>query len=180
MKDLSLHILDIVQNSIDAKATQISISIVEDTFKDTYTIVMTDNGVGMSNEELGQVVDPFYTTKIKKTGLGIPLLKQHTEMTGGNLSIQPGVKNGLVVCAQFGRSHIDRQPTGAIASTLTAIIRANPTLEISYQHKVDAKEFSLSTKTIKKELRGVSIASMEVINFLKELIEENLKEIEAQ
>ena len=179
MKEISLHILDIVQNSVQANATEIEISIEESSQMDLYTVTIIDNGDGMSCETINRVLDPFFTTKNKKTGLGIPLLKQHAELTGGKLEIESTLNVGTTVRTNFIRSNIDRQPLGEIESTLSGIFRSFPNADFSYTHKVDNKEFFISTKEIKNELDGVSITSHEVISFIKELILENITEIGA-
>lgn len=175
MKELSLHILDLIQNSIQAKATIISISIEEDSKQDTYTICINDNGSGMNEETKKQILNPFFTTKNKKTGLGIPLLKQHAELTGGSIEIKTSLGKGTSVKAVFGLNHFDRQPLGDITGTLTGLIRSYPDLDFEYTHTKDKKEFTFSTTEIKNELEGLSIASGEVINFIKEMIDSNLK-----
>ena len=89
MKDLSMHIMDILQNSTRAKATEITLEVLEDKAKDTLTLVFKDNGCGMDAETVQKVVNPFFTTRTtRKVGLGLPLLKQNTEQTGGSLDIQ--------------------------------------------------------------------------------------------
>lgn len=179
MKELSLHILDLVQNSIHANANEIRISIIEDIEKDLYQINISDNGMGMNNETLKNVLDPFFTTKNKKTGLGIPLLIQHAELTGGDTQIESELNKGTKVIANFIHSSIDRQPMGDITSTLSGLIRSYPQIEFEYKHVVNKSEFSLSTKELKEQLDGLPINSQEVIAFIRELIEGNLNEINA-
>ena len=86
MKELSLNILDIVQNSVSAKATLIEILLAET--DETLRITIKDNGKGMSPDFLSTVMDPFSTTrKTRKVGMGIPLFKLAAEQTGGELTI---------------------------------------------------------------------------------------------
>jgi hypothetical protein len=179
MKELSLHILDITQNSIQAGATLIEIEVIENSKLNIYNISIEDNGKGMCENELKQVFDPFYTSKDKKTGLGLPLLKQHTEMAGGNLQIisNPGI--GTKVIASFQLNHFDRQPMGHIAQTIVSIVRANPELDFVYRHKVNSRDFSIDTREIKSELGKIPITSSEVMNFLEEMIRDNLCEMNA-
>lgn len=179
MKELSLHILDLVQNSVHAKADTIAISIYESSDSDKYEISISDNGCGMNAETLTNILDPFFTTKSKKTGLGIPLLKQHAELTGGDINIKSEINTGTKVTAHFIRSSIDRQPLGDITSTLTGLIRSYPNIDFEYQHKVDNESFTFSTKEMKAELDGIPLQSAEIIGFIAELIEGNLKEINA-
>ena len=119
MKDLSSHMMDIVQNSIRAEASWIQIRICEDPEADLFLIEIQDNGCGMDEATLARVRDPFFTSRtVRKVGLGIPLLQQNAERTGGKVSIvsQPG--QGTTLTARFGHSHLDRPPLGDVAETL--------------------------------------------------------------
>ncbi len=175
MKEISQHILDLVQNSIQAHASLIGIEINENQKEDSFLFTITDNGDGMYKATLSRVIDPFFTTKNKKTGLGIPLLRQHTEITGGRIEIVSKPGKGTRITGIFGFSHLDRQPLGDITGTITGLIRAYPLLDFEYTHRANNQTFNLSTQEIKKELEGISIANGEVIEFIKELISENLK-----
>jgi hypothetical protein len=177
MKELSLHILDLVQNSVQAKAKNIEIVITEDYSMNLFSISIKDDGTGMNKETMQQILDPFFTTKNKKTGLGIPLLKQHAELTGGNIEIESIKDSGTKVTATFGHSHFDRQPLGDLTGTLIGLIRSYPDLDIYYKHEIEKREFEFSTKEIKQELKGISIASSEIIEFIKEMIQSNLNDI---
>lgn len=179
MKEISLHILDIVQNSIHAEASQVQIDINELVHNDKLILSVTDNGYGMDEEKLKNVLDPFFTTKNKKTGLGIPLLRQHAEQTGGGLIIESEPGRGTKIEAVFGLAHLDRQPMGNISETMTSLIRMNSGIRFIYTHRVDDKNFVLDTREIEKELEGLSIGSPEIIGFLKDMIKENLTEIGA-
>ncbi len=174
MKELSLHILDLVQNSIQANANSICISINENTETDLFSITITDNGKGMDTKTLELILDPFFTTKGKKTGLGIPLLKQHAELTGGSVSIESQPGQGTKVSARFGYSHIDRQPMGDIIGTIISIVRAYPDIDLEYLHSINNKQISFKTKEIKTELDGVPITTPEVLTFIKEMLNEQL------
>ena len=129
MKDLSSHMMDIVQNSIRAEASWIQIRICEDPEADLFLIEIQDNGCGMDEATLARVRDPFFTSRtVRKVGLGIPLLQQNAERTGGKVSIvsQPG--QGTTLTARFGHSHLDRPPLGDVAETLTLLAAANPAI----------------------------------------------------
>lgn len=177
MKELSLHILDLVQNSVHAKADEICIEILERSKEDSYQICIRDNGSGMDAETLKNILNPFFTTKRKKTGLGIPLLTQHAELTGGEVTIDSEVGKGTGVIAKFVRSSIDRQPLGDMAGTMTGLIRSYPGINFEYIHVIDEKKFTFSTREITEELDGVPLQSAEVIGFIKELIVGNLTEM---
>jgi hypothetical protein len=177
MKEISLHILDIVQNSIHAGASVIKIYISENNSQNLFEVKITDNGAGMDKETLNQITDPFFTTGNKKTGLGIPLLKQHTEATGGKLIIESEKGKGTIVDALFINDHMDRQPLGDIASTITGLVRTCPDIEFIYRHSYNSKHFTFDTNEIKKELDGIQINNNEIISFLNDMIKENLEEI---
>jgi hypothetical protein len=131
----------------------------------------------MSKDTIAKILDPFFTTKNKKTGLGIPLLKQHAELAGGNVTIQSETAKGTTVKAILRHAHFDRQPLGDMIGTFTGLIRAYPGIDFIYEHSVNEKSFVLKTSEIKEELQGVPIVSPEVIEFIKEMMEENLKAI---
>lgn len=179
MKELSLHILDIVQNSIHAKATKIEIKILEDLKANILSITITDNGSGMKKEVIENILDPFFTTKNKKTGLGIPLFKQHAELAGGDLILKSEPGKGTELKATFEHDNFDRQPMGNIVQTIVSLIRSNPEIDYIYQHKVNKKEFELNMVEIKQELEGLPVNSPEIIGFLEQMMSENLKEIGA-
>lgn len=177
MKELSLHILDLVQNSIHAYANLIQITITETQANNMLLICLEDNGCGMGPQAIDNVLNPFYTTKNKKTGLGIPLLKQHAELAGGTIEISSQVDVGTRLTATFGLDNIDRQPMGDLTGTLVNLIRANPEINFDYEHRVDDKKFNFSTREIKEEIDGIAINTPEILKFIKELISENLQDI---
>jgi len=180
MKELSLNILDIVQNSIRAKADEISIEIMELESSDLYRIIIIDNGTGIPDEILDTVTDPFLTTRTKrKMGLGLPLLKYHAELTGGNLAIKPGICRGTEVKATFSCKHIDRQPLGDIAGVIVMLIASNAQISFIYYHITEKGEYIFSTKEIKEYLEVESLSDRVLLNDLRSIINENLKEIDA-
>jgi hypothetical protein len=181
MKDLSLHILDIVQNSISAGARLIEILIIEDKAKDLYTLIIKDDGKGMDEEMLTQVTDPFFTTRTtRKVGLGIPLLKLNAERTGGSFSIDSSTGKGTILTATFKLSHIDRLPDGDIPGTIVLLSASNPTLEFIYTHKTPAGEYTFDTREIKEVLGDIKINDLAIYPYLKELIAGNLRELKQQ
>jgi len=178
MKDLSMHIMDIVQNSIVAKATVIQIDIVEDIIDDSFTIMIKDNGKGMDAEMLKNVTDPYCTSRTtRKVGLGIPLLKQSAELTGGQFAIESELGKGTTLSARFVHSSIDRQPLGDIAGTIVLTASANPSIEFIYTHTINNRSYCFDTREVKEVLGDIPISNLEIIKYLREMIEENLKEI---
>ncbi|HEX2920017.1 MAG TPA: ATP-binding protein [Bacteroidales bacterium] len=177
MIELSLNILDIVQNSIRAGAEEISIEISESKRKDKLEVVINDNGSGIPPEILPTVDDPFTTTRTtRKTGLGLPLLKYHAEITGGRISIESSGK-GTSVKALFGLSHIDRQPLGDIEGVMTILISANPGIELLYKHNTDNGLYSFSTIETKEALGIERFDDYSLLEDIKQMIRENLEDI---
>jgi signal transduction histidine kinase len=178
MRDISMHILDIIGNSVRAGATLVEVSILEKTKEDTLQLSIKDNGCGMDKETIALAMDPFFTSrKTRKVGLGIPLLQQNAQLSGGDISIQSEPEKGTEIGANFIRSHIDRPPLGDIAGTISLMVGGNPSVEFTFQHVLDNEKFSFDSREIKQILDGVEITEPKVINFIKQMIEENLHEI---
>ncbi len=180
MNALSLNILDIVQNSLRAKADIISIGIDESATKDRYLITITDNGAGIPGEILDKVTDPFVTTRTRRrTGFGLPLLKYHAEITGGVLKIESEPGKGTEVSAVFSFSHFDRQPLGDISGVLAILIATNPGIIFSYRHCTDTGEYYFNSNETKEFLEVDNFNDSGLLKDIKAMINENLKEINA-
>ncbi|MDY0044729.1 MAG: ATP-binding protein, partial [Syntrophales bacterium] len=129
MEELSMHILDIADNSTRAGATHIRIIVNESKMRDTLAVTIADNGSGMDEETKMKARDPFFTTKtVRKIGLGIPLIEQAAKAAGGEFSIESEKGKGTCVTATFKLSHIDRQPLGRLVETIITLIAGNPTV----------------------------------------------------
>lgn len=180
MNEIALHILDIVQNSIRAQATKIEVMINEVPGENLYEMIINDNGKGMTDTQLKEVEDPFFTTRTtRKVGMGIALLKQNAEQTGGRLEVKSEPRNGTVLKAVFQHQHVDRPVLGDMAGTMTLLIGANPQIRFIYSHQTPLSTFDFDTDEVLEELDGVPINDPEILRALKELIEENLELIEA-
>ncbi len=177
MRDLSLHILDIVQNSIKARASVITLHIGEMT-NNTLVLEIDDNGVGMDYDLLTKVEDPFVTSRTtRKIGLGIPLLKESALKCEGKFNINSEINIGTKVFATFSINHIDRLPIGDISETMITVISANPDIHLILFLDSLKGEFKLDTNEINKMLNGVSINEFAVLKWLKEYIDEGIKNI---
>ena len=175
MDEIASHIIDIVANSVTARATDISIDIEKDTYRNLLSLHVKDNGAGMDKETEEKVLDPFYTTKKgKKVGLGVPLLKGTAETTGGTFRLSSVVGQGTEIFATFDLSHPDLPPLGNIRDTMLVLVIGNPDTDFRFSLKVDSKQFVLDTKEIKHLLEGVPINHPEVITFLSKYIDENM------
>ena len=151
MEDLSLHILDIVENSITAGAKKIEIKIIEEKKKDSLTIEITDDGKGMDEKTLKKVMDPFFTTRnTRKVGLGLPFLAQSAEESGGSIKIESEPDKKTTVKATFGYSHIDRKPFGDVGETLKVLIVGNPDINFIFEYQKDGVKNLLDTEGFKK------------------------------
>ncbi len=178
MKDLSLHLMDIVQNSIVAGADHISLNlkIAENPLRLICEII--DNGCGMEADFLEKVTDPFKTTRTtREVGLGIPLLKLSAEMTGGNLTLESTPRKGTTVCATFYVGHIDRIPVGDISETVTMLIAAHPDILWTISFFSYKTDFILDTNDLKQQLDGVPINHTDVLEWIQNTINEGMKAV---
>src|SRR6056297_3604311 len=156
MKELSLHILDIATNSIDAESDLIEINVEINTEKDYLRINIKDNGKGIEANKKEQIINPFYTTrKVRNVGLGIPLLKSAAEQCEGFLKIQSEENKGTEVLVEFKNSHIDRAPLGKIEESILTILNFNEKFDLIYIHDVNGKRFVFDTREIKEILGEV-------------------------
>lgn len=179
MKELSLHILDLVQNSLTAGASQVEIEVFEDFAQNRLCIAVKDNGRGMTAEQSRAALDPFVTSRTtRKVGLGLPLFKAAAEQTGGGLQIQsqPGV--GTTVQVEFQHDHLDRAPLGDMADTLVGIIALNESCRLVYRHVRNGREFRLDSEEMRGILGEVPLSHPEVVAWLGQYIKENEKSLE--
>lgn len=181
MKELSLNILDIAENSLKAGASLTEIRLVET--DDALTISISDNGTGMTKEVLQTVRNPFYTTRTtRKVGMGIPLFKMAAEQTGGELKISSKHigeypdNHGTVVTASFNKNHIDYTPLGDVVSTVITLIQGHPDSDFMFIHLLPDKEVSLDTRQLREVLGDVSLGTYEVISWIREYLLEQYSE----
>ncbi len=173
LRELALHILDLVENSIAAGATRVTIEVIEDAPADRLTIRVADNGRGMDADLAARVADPFVTTRTtRRVGLGLPFLKQAAELCNGALIIDSAQGVGTTVTAVFQNSHIDRMPMGDLPGTILTLVVGNPQVDFVYRHVVDDKTFEFDTRPIKQELGEVALSEPKVIKYLKDALKE--------
>lgn len=147
MEDLSLHILDIAENSIAAAARTIEIMIDEDRDKDLLTIEIKDDGKGMDEKTLKKALDPFYTTrKTRRVGLGLSFLAQAAEESGGEIELKSVPNEGTTTKATFRLSHPDCKPMGDINQTIRTLVVAHPEINFVYEHHKDKSTFRFDTR----------------------------------
>jgi anti-sigma regulatory factor (Ser/Thr protein kinase) len=178
MIDLAAHILDIAENSVRAGARLIEINIDEDTANDSLSIEIIDDGQGMKEEDIKKVLDPFYTTKtVRRVGLGLPLLADATQRSGGHLNLESKEGKGTTIKATFGLSHVDRQPMGDIISTLIILIAGNSDVDFLFKHRNNDRQFEMDTRTIRNEIDDIPINHPEILKYIRGILEEGFSEI---
>lgn len=173
MRELSLHILDVLENSLEAGATRIELEIVEDSASNRLTINIQDNGRGMSEETLRRVGDPFFTTRTTRhVGLGIPLFRAAAQRCNGGLTITSQVGVGTRVQAVFELHHIDRAPLGDMKSTLLGTILSSRKSDLRYRHQVDERVFEFDTAEMREMLGDVPLTHPQVREWLEQFLTE--------
>lgn len=178
MEDLSLYVLDITMNSVRAGAKNIDISLIEE--GEWLTFSVTDDGCGMSAEQVAKLSDPFFTTrKTRKVGLGVPFLKMLAEMTGGGVKIQSTPEaespdaHGTVITAVFGIHHIDFIPLGDMVETVKTLIQGSPDINFTYTHKMPDREVHLSCSELRAILGDeISLADFEILQWIGDYLKE--------
>jgi hypothetical protein len=178
LKDISLHILDIVQNSTAAAATRIRTVICADRKNGMLEITIEDNGCGMDEELLTRVTDPFSTTRTtRKVGLGIPLFKASAEQAGGSFRITSQKGVGTVVKSSYQMDNIDRPPLGDVAGVITDLSAAYPAIDFELSLECGDWKFTFSSREVRQSLGEVPISEFRVVRWLREYIGEGILEI---
>ena len=174
MRELSLNVMDIAQNSLSAGASLTQIVVEESSAEDTLTLKIIDNGRGMTAEQAARVTDPFFTTRTtRKVGLGVPLFKMAAEQTGGSFSIESEPGKGTTVTAVFKPSHIDMTPLGDINSTVGLLIYSNPDRDFIFRRERDGRSFALDTRELREILgEEVKLSAPEVSEWIQGYLKE--------
>ena len=182
MKELSLNILDVAENSVKAGASLTQILLTEQ--DGTLRLEIVDDGCGMSEDVVRSVVDPFYTTRTtRKVGMGIPLLKLACEQTGGDLSItsvteEDGPENhGTHVTATFHTDHIDFTPLGDVCSTVMTLIQGHPERDFLFRHSLGGGIVELDTRELREVLEDVPLNSYDVLSWIEGNLQEQYEEL---
>ena len=177
MKEISLNILDIAENSVKAGASLTEITVTEN--DEQLTLTVRDNGCGMTAQTLKAVTDPFYTTRTtRKVGMGLPLLKMEAEQTGGKFAITSKAESeypedhGTEVTAVFNKKHIDYTPLGDVASSIVTLIQGHPDTDFLFAHTCGSKSVTLDTRELRAVLEDVPLNSYEVLSFINNFLRE--------
>jgi hypothetical protein len=180
MEDISLHILDIAENSITAGATLIGIRLVDRRDENSFVVEIEDNGKGMTEDLVNKALDPFFTSRTTRSvGLGLSILAQSAKETGGDITIKSKAGTGTIVTAQFRPAHIDMKPLGDITETLIVLIAGNPDIDFTFDYDYDKKEdpFSFDTREVRADLENIPISAPQVLSVLRRSLSSALNDI---
>lgn len=183
LRTIADHILDIAQNSVNAGAKLVEIHIEEDPQKGVFKFVVKDDGRGMTEEELKRLFDPFYTTrdhKIRRIGLGLPMLKYACESTGGKVDVHSKKGEGTLVEAVFNTSHIDCQPVGDIAGSIFALLFSSKDVDWVIKRVYNGKTYIVDSKTLKENLSKADWENPKIMNLIREFVEELEKSVKEE
>jgi len=178
MQELSLHVLDLMQNAVEAGASRVEVEVREDPAGDRLTIRVADNGRGMAPEQAARVTDAFYTTRReRRVGLGVPLLEEAAAATGGEVKVTSVPGAGTQVEAGFGLSHLDRAPLGDMGATLATALVGRPGLRLCYRHVTDSGEFVFDSDRLREQLGEVAPDHPLVVGWLQQQVRAGLAQI---
>ncbi|MDU4962032.1 MAG: ATP-binding protein [Sporomusaceae bacterium] len=174
MREVSLHILDLVQNAVEAGAGRVRILLREDRVRDWLVLRVADNGRGMDAESCRLALDPFYSTRrTRRVGLGLPLIDMSTARCGGRLLVRSKPGQGTTVAASWRLGHMDRPPLGNLTATLKTLIIGNAERDLAYTHQVDRRRFCLSVRQLRGALAGIPFTQPDVLTWLDGYITAN-------
>ncbi|MFA5712940.1 MAG: ATP-binding protein [Bacteroidales bacterium] len=181
MNDLSLHIIDILQNSISAGATVIKLKVEESEVKNLLEIVIEDNGRGMTPKEVEGLGDPFFTSRTtRRVGMGIPLFRHSAEQSGGSLDVESQLGLGTKVTARFELNHIDRAPLGDLANSFVLTLSSYPDIAFLMEYIYNDRGYLFDSEEVKEALEGTPLYLPQVIKLLSEMISENIEELKRE
>ena len=178
MTELSLNILDIAENSVKAGASLTEIMVTVKSDANFLEIIISDNGCGMSEEQVKKVIDPFYTTRTtRKVGLGVPFFKESAEAAGGSFFIESKVGVGTTVKASYELDNIDRMPMGDLTATIHTLVTMHEDMDFLFTYKVNENEFVLDTRELREILGDISFKEYEVSQYIKDYLKENITSV---
>jgi len=179
MRELSLHLLDIAENSVAAGARDVRICVRVVHASDRLYLAVQDNGKGMDAATVARVTDPFVTSRTtRKVGLGLPLLKEAAELCNGYLKISSELGKGTLVEVEFQESHIDRMPLGDLAGTFITLLITSPDIHWQLEFRVDDREFCFDDQPLKEELQDVPLTEPSILAFIRGQIAEGLASLQ--
>lgn len=173
IEDLAMHVADLVENSLRAGARHITVAVARK--GDALQIEVSDDGAGMSEAQRARATDPFFTTKPRaQIGLGLPLLVQTAEETGGACCVETRPERGTKVVARFGWDHPDRPPLGDLVGTLVPLIVTSPGVEFTVELSDDQATWRLCTHEIRERIGDIPLTHPEVLSFLEQSLREGM------
>lgn len=179
MRELALHLLDLLQNSAEAGANLVDVLIDENPESDILRLVIADDGRGMDDETRRRVLDPFFTTrKTRHVGLGLPLLEAAARRCNGGLEIESALGAGTTVTAIFQRSNVDRAPLGDLPTTLAVFLAGHSGLDIRYRHRLGDREFVFDSRVVHERLGEVGFDHPLVADWIKGHLSEALANLQ--
>jgi len=181
MKELSLNILDLAQNSLTAGAQNIAIEIRESIKDDLLYIKISDDGSGMDQAFLARVTDPFVTTRTTRpVGMGIPFFKMQAEMAQGSFEIRSEKGKGTQLWATFCIAHVDRLPIGDTSCTMVVLIQGSPDVDFVYIRETDSDRFEFQTKEVREVMGGIPLNEPEILVWIRDYITQGEDRVMAQ
>lgn len=175
MKELSLHILDVAENGINAGADIVRVTVEEAPKDNCLRIIIADNGRGIPQDLIQNVTNPFYTTRTtRRVGLGLSLLEAAARQCRGSMHVESIEGRGSKVIAEFDYDHIDRAPLGDMTGTLISLIIGYPDVEFEYLHTVNSRRFEMKTIDIKKMFDGRPVSDPDVFRKLRTILQDGL------
>lgn len=178
MKELSLHILDVAENGINAGADRVSISVEADRKENRFRIIIADNGRGISADLIAHITDPFYTTRTtRRVGLGLSLLKAAAQHCNGLMNVESFEGKGTTIVTEFEYDHIDRAPLGDMEGTLISLIMGYPDVAFEYSHQVESCRFEMKTMEIKNMFDGRAVSDPDVFRGLRQILQDGFKRL---
>jgi hypothetical protein len=178
VKELSLHILDVAENGINAGAERVGITVEEARKDNRLRIIITDNGRGIPADILHNVTNPFYTTRTTRSvGLGLSLLEAAARQCNGSMRVESIEGRGSKIIAEFDYDHIDRAPLGDMTGTLISLIIGYPDVDFEYLHTADSRRFEMKTVDIKKMFDDRPLSDSDVFRKLRSVLHDGLNRL---
>lgn len=175
MENIALHLLDIIQNSIEAQSSHIAVEIEKDSITRQLRITVTDNGCGMSEQAIGKALDPFYTSRTtRKVGMGLPMLKQQVEQTGGFLHVISEVNKGTTVSFCFNLWHIDCPPIGNLTDIMSTLFVVNPKINFLLSVTNGVFSFTCESNQILEIFKDIPLSQQELRQYIFQFLSENM------
>lgn len=178
MNDLSLHIIDIIQNSLSAGASLIKLTVGQKSSENLLFIEIEDNGKGMTEQQVNSLDNPFFTSRTtRRVGMGIPLFRDSARQSGGSLVVTSQLGKGTKVTATFELNNIDCPPLGDVANTLILMVSANPNIDFLFRYIFEESEYIFDTVEIKEILEDLPINDPSVIRMLTGMVDANIQDM---